>query len=153
LRGRYRGSWIEDGHFTSRSVAPMPQMSTRTPSVDGASKGGGEGDIFISVRLATWSNIYDRRHGAPREGPALLQGLAVCGGCGTRMTVRYHHRKGRLIPEYNCSVRTTPCLDPTCQVIPGGSIKDFKGLPYSGTPPSAVRRHFFLNFSLSARTF
>jgi len=70
---------------------------------------------------------HDRRHGAPREGPALLQGLAVCGVCGTRMTVRYHHRKGRLIPEYNCSVRTTPCLDPTCQVIPGGSIDEAVG--------------------------
>jgi hypothetical protein len=26
----------------------------------------------------------------PREGPALLQGLVVCGRCGRRMTVRYH---------------------------------------------------------------
>jgi Recombinase len=30
----------------------------------------------------------DRRHGPPREGPALLQGLAVCGRCGGRMTIR-----------------------------------------------------------------
>ena len=30
-----------------------------------------------------------------REGPALLQGLAICGVCGRRMTVRYHTRKGR----------------------------------------------------------
>ena len=64
----------------------------------------------------------DRRHGPPREGPALLQGLAICGVCGMKMTVRYHHRKGRLIPEYRCSVRTIPHRDPTCQVIPGGSI-------------------------------
>ena len=28
----------------------------------------------------------------PREGPALLQGLAVCGRCGRRMSVRYHRR-------------------------------------------------------------
>ncbi len=69
----------------------------------------------------------DRRHGAPREGPALLQGLAICGVCGSRMTVRYHHRKGRLIPEYRCSIRTTPYRDPTCQVIPGGAIDEAVG--------------------------
>lgn len=30
----------------------------------------------------------------PREGPALLQGLIMCGKCGERMTVRYHQRAG-----------------------------------------------------------
>ncbi len=30
----------------------------------------------------------DRRHGPAREGPALLQGLVICGRCGQRMTVR-----------------------------------------------------------------
>jgi DNA invertase Pin-like site-specific DNA recombinase len=34
----------------------------------------------------------ERRKSPPREGPALLQGLAVCGVCGRRMTVRYHTR-------------------------------------------------------------
>jgi len=28
----------------------------------------------------------DRRHSPPREGPALLQGLILCGRCGRRMT-------------------------------------------------------------------
>ena len=41
----------------------------------------------------------DRRKSPPREGPALLQGLVVCGVCGRRMTVRYHTRKGRQYPE------------------------------------------------------
>src|SRR5437870_7696871 len=46
----------------------------------------------------------DRRHGPPREGPALLQGLVICGRCGNRMTVGYHDvKKGkRLYPEYRC---------------------------------------------------
>jgi hypothetical protein len=34
------------------------------------------------------ANGAQRRHGPPREGLALLQGLAVCGRCGERMTVR-----------------------------------------------------------------
>jgi DNA invertase Pin-like site-specific DNA recombinase len=32
----------------------------------------------------------DRRHGPAREGPALLQGLVICGRCGNRMTLRYY---------------------------------------------------------------
>src|SRR5262249_56531605 len=30
--------------------------------------------------------------GAPREGPSLLAGLVVCGGCGHRMAVHYSGR-------------------------------------------------------------
>ena len=44
----------------------------------------------------------DRRVSPPREGPALLQGLAVCARCGKRMTVRYHARGQVLLPEYLC---------------------------------------------------
>jgi len=36
-------------------------------------------------------NVAQRRPGAPREGPALLQGLVLCGRCGRRMTVSYGH--------------------------------------------------------------
>jgi len=43
----------------------------------------------------------DRRP-PPREGPALLQGLILCGRCGKRMTLRYHQRQGKLAPLYVC---------------------------------------------------
>lgn len=39
----------------------------------------------------------------PREGPALLQGLVICGICGERMTVNYHSRRGSLVPDYICT--------------------------------------------------
>jgi hypothetical protein len=42
----------------------------------------------------------DRRNSPPREGPALLQGLVLCGVCGQRMTVRYHNHGTRLVPDY-----------------------------------------------------
>jgi DNA invertase Pin-like site-specific DNA recombinase len=45
---------------------------------------------------------HNRRQSPPREGPALLQGLIICGQCGRRMTLRYHSRHGRLCPEYVC---------------------------------------------------
>lgn len=51
----------------------------------------------------------DRRKSPPREGPALLQGLILCGRCGNRMTLRYHSRKGRLEPEYVCQKDGIEC--------------------------------------------
>lgn len=44
----------------------------------------------------------DRRRSPAREGPALLQGLVLCGNSGRRMTVRYHMHKTHLIPDYIC---------------------------------------------------
>jgi DNA invertase Pin-like site-specific DNA recombinase len=39
-----------------------------------------------------------------REGPALLQGLALCGRCGERMRVAYRVRaKGVRVPSYRCT--------------------------------------------------
>jgi hypothetical protein len=38
--------------------------------------------------------LAPQRCSAPREGPALLQGLIICGKCGERMTVRSHQRAG-----------------------------------------------------------
>jgi DNA invertase Pin-like site-specific DNA recombinase len=64
----------------------------------------------------------DRRHGPPREGPALLQGLAVCGVCGRRMTVRYHTRRGTHLPDYVCQNDGIRTATAKCQAIPGAGI-------------------------------
>jgi DNA invertase Pin-like site-specific DNA recombinase len=59
----------------------------------------------------------------PREGPALLQGLAICGVCGKRMTVRYHQRRGRLVPDYVCQRdKVEHGRTNDCQRMPGGQI-------------------------------
>jgi len=57
-------------------------------------------------QLNTW---YLARSGGcqrktpPREGPALLQGLAICGICGNRMAVEYRNSYGRQnVPTYSC---------------------------------------------------
>ncbi len=64
----------------------------------------------------------DRRRGPPREGPALLQGMVVCGRCGNRMTVRYHSRNGHLCPEYVCQREGIEHAEPICQRVPGVGI-------------------------------
>jgi DNA invertase Pin-like site-specific DNA recombinase len=76
------------------------------------------------ARLRSNSAAYglDRRHGPPREGPALLQGIAVCGRCGGRMTIRYHARRGESVPEYCCQSEGIKRAEPACQRILGGDV-------------------------------
>ena len=64
----------------------------------------------------------DRRKSPPREGPALLQGLIVCGKCGRRMTLRYHARRAGLCPEYVCQRKGIENAEPLCQRIPGADV-------------------------------
>ena len=77
-----------------------------------------------------------RKAGPAREGPALLQGLVLCGKCGHAMTVSYHRRQGQLSPDYVCSVETTARAEPPCQRIPGGGVDEAVGqlLVQSVTP-------------------
>jgi len=63
------------------------------------------------------------RSPAPREGPALLQGIIVCGRCGKRMTLRYHQRRNQMVPEYMCQrdkIENGQGND--CQRLPGAAI-------------------------------
>jgi DNA invertase Pin-like site-specific DNA recombinase len=64
----------------------------------------------------------DRAGGPAREGTALLQGLAVCGRCGQRMTIRYHTRKGVQVPDYQCVRENIQTAREKCQVIQGASV-------------------------------
>lgn len=64
----------------------------------------------------------DRRKSPVREGPALLQGIVVCGKCGKRMTVRYQQNCSSLVPIYTC---TKDCIEngaKVCQTILGEKV-------------------------------
>ena len=69
----------------------------------------------------------DRRHSSPGQGPALLQGLVVCGVCGRRMTVKYHRRQEALVPDYTCQHECTEHGQAACQRIPGCGIDQAAG--------------------------
>ena len=69
----------------------------------------------------------DRRHGPPGEGPALLQGMVLCGICGQRMTVRYQLRKVGLVPRYVCQREGIEHGERFCQSIPGLGIDEAVG--------------------------
>ena len=64
----------------------------------------------------------ERAAGPAREGPALLQGLLVCGRCGRRMTVRYHQRGDSLVPDYKCMGEAIQSGTPACLAIPGQGV-------------------------------
>lgn len=64
----------------------------------------------------------DRRHGPPREGPALLQGIVVCGRCGGRMTIRYYVSHSEVVPEYICQREGIQHAHAICQRIVGGAL-------------------------------
>jgi hypothetical protein len=64
----------------------------------------------------------DRHRGPAREGPALLQGLVLCGRCGRRMSVGYHSRHGQLYPEYRCMRERIHHGEAVCQHVPGAGV-------------------------------
>jgi DNA invertase Pin-like site-specific DNA recombinase len=65
-----------------------------------------------------------RRWNPPREGPALLQGLVLCGRCGGRMTVRYHTHRRKRIASYWCGKNEIQRSLPLCQSIHGEALDD-----------------------------
>jgi DNA invertase Pin-like site-specific DNA recombinase len=69
----------------------------------------------------------DRRRSPPREGPALLQGILMCGRCGKRMTVRYNHPNSGPAPMYVCQRARIARGEPVCQVVPGTGVDEAVG--------------------------
>jgi hypothetical protein len=76
------------------------------------------------AQLAMNSQAYaPERLSPPREGPAQMPRLLICGRCGERMTVRYHQRGGqRIVPDYLCQHKSIEQGEPPCQRIPGSDL-------------------------------
>lgn len=87
----------------------------------------------------------------PREGPALLQGLVLCGVCGQPMAVRYHQRQHRRVPYYYCA-RGPLERSENCQAIPGKSIDEAMGrLLVEAMNPMALEVALSVQQELEAR--
>ena len=92
----------------------------------------------------------DTRRCPPREGPALLQGIAVCGICGRRMSVRYRKTEGKeLSPYYSC--RSNGILT-CCQSVSGQRIDNLiEKLLLKKMTPSVLEIALSVNEELQAR--
>ena len=76
------------------------------------------------ARLEANHNAYAKgQWGAPREGEALLQGLAICARCGARMHLHYAGRSGEY-PVYVCTDGTIKRQAPLCQHVRTRAIDD-----------------------------
>ena len=62
--------------------------------------------------------------GAPREGPALLGGLVVCGICGHRLQVSYEASGQGLTGRYCCQRRHHTYGEPRCQQMAARFLDD-----------------------------
>jgi DNA invertase Pin-like site-specific DNA recombinase len=112
----------EGNHHTV--VKPREEWTTLIP---GAHPGYISWEQFETNQATLTANAAargeDRKAGPAREGPALLQGLVVCGKCGRRMTVRYHRRcNGTLVPDYTCQREGIATGTPPCQSTSGAGI-------------------------------
>jgi DNA invertase Pin-like site-specific DNA recombinase len=93
-----------------------------------------------------------QRASPPREGPALLQGLVLCGVCGRRMTVRYHQRGAELSPNYVCQKIGVENAQPLCQDISGGVVDEAVGkLIIESVSPLALEVSLQVQQELQAR--
>lgn len=125
--GQHRSHKKIDGTYSSRSV-PRDQWHVLLPDAHPGYISWEEYEDNLR-RLRENSQAYgeDRGQGPAREGPALLQGLVLCGRCGRRMTVRYHGRKGRPRPSYVCVSESAESGGAVCQNIPGPRIEEAMG--------------------------
>jgi DNA invertase Pin-like site-specific DNA recombinase len=78
--------------------------------------------------------------GAVRDGPALLAGLAACGRCGSKMTVRYQRGPGgRLHPVYVCGRAKSDYGAGQCQQLASGCVDaHVAGLLLAAMAPAAL---------------
>ena len=94
----------------------------------GAHPGYITGDQFEENIKKLADNAYahghDRRKSPPREGPALLQGIIVCGRCGKRMTVRYQQNCAKLVPVYICQKDRIENGAKVCQTVMGEKVDE-----------------------------
>ena len=73
----------------------------------------------MSNQKRLWDNANDfkvGRRGIQRKGAALLQGIAHCGRCGHRMTIRYSGPRNDY-PVYCCRADKDQLATPLCQEV------------------------------------
>lgn len=126
--GRRKGRRLPNGHTAVKFVAPDEWISL----VPGAHVGYIPWTQYQANQQRLLENAKahgdDRRQSPPREGPALLQGLLLCGRCGDRMNVRYSmHHDGQQVPTYLCDRDHTRVGARTCQSIPGARLDEAIG--------------------------
>ena len=158
---RYAGAFVF-GQLRTRKkpeggvrVMRVPQQEWAV-SIPGAHAGYISWEEYESnqkhLRECAQAHGEERRKSPPREGPALLQGLVLCGMCGNRMTIRYHVHGQKVQPNYMCQQSGIQHGEPICQSIPGGGIDQAIGdLLVESVTPMALEVALSVQQELQAR--
>jgi DNA invertase Pin-like site-specific DNA recombinase len=103
--------------------------------------------------LETNGHCYQTaRQSPPREGPALLQGRAICGRCGSHFRVRYVSRRGGTESWYVCDHGNAARGEPNCQSIAGTPIDHAVGMLIAAKmTPEAVELAFEVQKEIESR--
>ena len=108
--------------------------------------------VNLKVLKANGHGYEAARASIPREGPALLQGRAVCGQCGRHFRVRYAARRGRLEAWYICDRAHSYRAEPSCQSIAGPLVDEAIGrLIAEQMTPAAIELALEVRKEIEAR--
>ena len=120
--GRKRGARTPEGRATLIDV-PRDQWTTLIKDHHPGYIGFDQWEANLA-QLAEHaaSRGEDRKAGPPREGPALLQGLVICGKCGRRMTVGYRQLRDEIFPDYRCMTQAIQEGSTVCERLPGAGV-------------------------------
>ena len=80
-------------------------------------------DDFVRIETMLQDNYAEYKRaqsrGVPRDGQALLQGIAYCGECGHKLGVQYKNG-----PRYLCNYFRIQAMEPQCQQLPAEVLDD-----------------------------
>jgi len=125
--GRHKSRKHVDGKLHVKAI-PMDEWDTVIPDAHpGYITWQEYNDNLKTLHACAKAHGTDRRDHPPGEGPALLQGMVVCGVCGKRMSIRYHTRTGKTVPDYICQRESTQYGTGRCQYLIGNTIDQAVG--------------------------
>jgi DNA invertase Pin-like site-specific DNA recombinase len=80
-------------------------------------------ETFKSNQLKLLMNTTCKSSTPPvREGEAMLQGICLCGICGRKMSVGYHKRNNKNVPDYICDELIRRHGEKICQNVHGTAV-------------------------------
>jgi hypothetical protein len=122
--GRHRQEPRRRNPHTGRSGTVQVPMAEWPVCLPGAHPGYVRWEEFMANQDRLAANVASfatGRPGAPRRGPALLQGIAVCGRCARRMSLGYSGVRGEF-PVYRCVADRHADGGPGCQEVRAGAV-------------------------------